>query len=226
MRIKSSLQARCSVVLACILTLGGCVKHTSDVQSPLPEDSIYRLDSQWVNQDNKQMRLSELKGRVQILAMVYTSCQYVCPLIVSDMKRIQKALPEKLKGQVGLVLVSFDPERDTPEKLKKYSQDRNLDPAHWTLLHGQPDGILDLAAVLNVKFKKEVGGDFVHSYVISILDPQGVVKHQQIGEGQDPSESARVIMSLKQGIAIRTGPYMTHKKGNRRQLIPKYPKNF
>ena len=51
------------------------------------ENSIYQLESVWKNETGKKMMLNELKGKKQIMAMVFTSCTYACPLIVNDMKR-------------------------------------------------------------------------------------------------------------------------------------------
>ncbi|NIQ52455.1 MAG: SCO family protein, partial [Gammaproteobacteria bacterium] len=55
-----------------------------------------------------------LAGRVRVVAMVYTSCAYACPRIMLDMKRIEAELGPEYREDVGFVIVSIDPERDTP----------------------------------------------------------------------------------------------------------------
>ena len=159
-------------------------------------DSIYNLESEWKNQDNITMRMADLQGKPQVLAMAYTSCPHVCPLIINDMQQIDQELSSETSPNVGLVIVSIDPARDTPEQLKSYAKKRGLDPNRWTLLTGDEDSILELAAVLGFKYKEVAGGDFSHSNLINIIDQEGVLVHQQVGLKQDPKESAAQLKKL------------------------------
>src|SRR5262245_60767301 len=101
--------------------------------------------------------------------MFFAKCEYACPLLVHDMKRIEAALPEHVRSNVGFVLVSFDSDRDTPAALAEYRKNHEL-AANWTLLRGAPDDVLELGALLGVKFKKDARGQFAHSNVITVLD--------------------------------------------------------
>ncbi len=159
-------------------------------------DSIYNLDTTWKNQNNLKIKLVQFKGSILALAMVYTSCAHVCPLIVSDMKKIQKALPYALGNKMKFVLVSIDPKRDTPAQLMSFAKKRHLEKANWTLLTGSDDSALELAAVLGVKYKKTTDGEFSHSNLISIIDKQGVVRYRQVGLNQKPNNSIDVIKKL------------------------------
>ncbi len=151
-------------------------------------ESIFNLNEKWTTQDEKVILLSELKGHSSIVAMTYTSCEHSCPLIIEDMKRIEKSLAPKLKDSTQFYLFSLDVERDLPQKLKAYSLKRKLDPTHWTLLHGDSRRVRELAAALGVRFKKEPGGDFDHSNIITLLNSEGTIEFQQIGLNQDPRE--------------------------------------
>jgi protein SCO1 len=158
--------------------------------------SIYNVESTWLNQAAKPMRLSALAGKVQVVAMVYTSCQYACPRIVSDMKSIEAALPGAAKGLVGFVLASIDPERDVPAKLHQFSKDNAFDPRVWNVLTGSASDVRELAALLGVRYKDIGGGDFSHSNVITILNKQGEIAHQQVGLGTGPTQSLAEIAKL------------------------------
>lgn len=81
----------------------------------LPEDSLYNLTSQWNDQAGHPVRLQQLGGKVQVLAMVYTNCQSVCPAIITAMKTTEARLSAAERAQVGFVLVSIDPAVDTSE---------------------------------------------------------------------------------------------------------------
>src|SRR5688572_10039809 len=70
--------------------------------------SIYNLPSQWTTQDNKNIEMKDLKGKVLVMVMIYTSCKSACPRLVADMRHIEERIPENLKDKVQLVLVSID----------------------------------------------------------------------------------------------------------------------
>ena len=166
---------------------------TEPTMQNLDTRSIYHLDSVWKNQDGKDTPLRSLKDQSLVLAMVYTSCQYVCPVIVSDMKRIEKGLSGEQLKTIKFVVVSFDPKRDTPVALKTFAKKRHLDEDRWILLTGTPDQVLELANALGVKYKQDPNGDFSHSNIIHIVDVAGVVKHQQIGTNIAPGKSLEVL---------------------------------
>jgi protein SCO1/2 len=56
----------------------------------LPGDSVYQLDIPLTNQDERASKLADLRGTPVPIAMFYTSCKYVCPLIVDSMLRVDK----------------------------------------------------------------------------------------------------------------------------------------
>src|SRR5688572_24711296 len=153
-----------------------CVKELS-ATSPLSDRSLYQLDSSWTNDAGAALKLARLWGRPQIVSMFFASCQFTCPILVNDMKRIEAALPQSTRTNVGFVLVTFDSERDTPEALATYRTIHGL-PSNWTLLRGAPDDVLELGALLGVKYKKDLRGQFAHSNVITVLDAKGEIVFQ------------------------------------------------
>jgi protein SCO1/2 len=162
----------------------------------LTAKSLYRLDSVWTNDYGAAANLASLQGRPQIVTMFFANCVYACPLLVYQMKQIEEALPENLRNKVGFTLVSFDTERDTPAVLHNYRQHHELDAKRWTLLRGSPDAVLDLAAPLNVKFKKDAQGQFLHSNVITLLNADGELVCQQLGLTADHNEIIRRASEL------------------------------
>lgn len=161
----------------------------------LSDRSIYQVDSSWTNDAGAALKLVNLGGRPQVLTMFFASCEYACPVLVHDMKRVEAALPETLRGRVGFVLVTFDTERDTPAALAEYRRRQEL-PANWTLLRGGPDDVLELAALLGVKFKKDARGQFAHSNLLTVLSPGGEIVHQQIGLNQSPQDTVKRLAGL------------------------------
>jgi len=147
---------------------------------PLTDKSLYQIDCSWTNDDSQSVRLSSLRGRPQVVVMFFASCQMTCPLIVSQVKQLETALPAELRSKVGFTLVSFDSRHDTAVTLKEYRAAHSLS-ANWTLLTGSADGVLDLAAVLGVKFKQDAQGQFSHSNLITLLNADGEIVQQFAG---------------------------------------------
>lgn len=163
----------------------------------LSDNSLFHLDSTWTNDASRPVKLASLQGRPQVVTMFFSTCAYACPILVHDMKRIEASLPQNLRTNVGFVLISFDTDRDTPSVLAEFRARHGL-PNHWTLLRGGNDDVLELAALLGIKFKKDARGDFAHSNVISLLDAQGEVVLQQIGLNRDPNPVTSAIQNLLQ----------------------------
>jgi len=160
------------------------------------DKSLYQTESQWTTDANKHIKLADLKGRPQVVVMFFASCQYACPILVHDLSRIEAALKPELRGKVGFTLVSFDTRRDTPEALAKFRESRNLSATNWTLLHGADDDVLELAALLGVKYKEEATGQFAHSNLITVLNANGEIVHQLVGLGQDINATVRELEKL------------------------------
>ncbi len=157
--------------------------------------SLFQVESQWTTDSGRTIQLSDFRGKPQIITMFFAHCEYACPLLVHDMQRLEKALPDKLRSKVGFTLVTFDTERDTPEALKKYRSDHHLGE-NWTLLRSNSDDVLELAALLSVKFKKDERGQFAHSNIITVLDSKGEIVFQQIGLNRDLQSAIAALQKL------------------------------
>jgi len=161
-------------------------------------ESIYNVNSSWKTRHGHTVKLDSLRGKIQVVAMVYTSCEYACPRILTDMKRIRDGLPDKALRQTNFLIVSIDPERDTPGKLKQFAKGNDLDNNHWTLLHGQDGDILELAALLGFKYKRISETDFTHSTLITLLNQEGEIIYQRKKLSDKPN---KVVENIKQAVA-------------------------
>ena len=179
-----------------------CAKELA-ATAPLSGRSLYQLDSSWTNDAGATLRLADLRGRPQVVTMFFATCQFTCPVLLNDLKRLEAALPASLRTNVGFVLVSFDTERDTPEVLAGYRKIHEL-TERWTLLRGGPDDVLEFANLLGVKFKKDVRGQFAHSNVITILDAGGEIVRQIPGLNRDPAEAVRALESTIAPAPVKT----------------------
>lgn len=158
--------------------------ETSEVvDTPITDLSIYNLPEKWTNQDGKDIELKELRGKVLVMVMIYTSCKAACPRLVADMRNIEERIPKELKEKVTFVLVSIDPEVDTPERLKEFAIENKMDGNQWVFLRSDEERTREFSAVLAVNYKKISPIDFSHSNIISVFNAEGEMTFQQEGLG-------------------------------------------
>jgi protein SCO1/2 len=79
----------------------------------LPELSL-------TNQDGQAVAVDQLKEQWSLLFFGYTFCPDICPATLAQLRQLQGLLPEETRANLRIVLVTVDPNRDTPEQLKKY----------------------------------------------------------------------------------------------------------
>lgn len=171
-------------------------KELANNQDSSNDESIFNLSSKWHTQNNEAIELKDLKGKVLVMVMIYTTCKAACPRLVADMRDIEAKVPAEKRQFANFVLVSIDPETDTPERLKAFAKENFMDAPHWTFLQGTPNGTQEFANVLSVKYKQISPMDFSHSNIISVFDPQGELVHQQEGLGVNNEETVKAITQL------------------------------
>lgn len=174
-----------------------CCSNEKSVIAPkeLSGESVYNLTSSWTTQKNENLKLDHFRNKITVAAMVFTHCESACPRIVADMQRIESSLSKTELQQVTFLLISMDPERDTPARLTEFSTDHKLN-ANWTLICSSLDATMEIANVLGVKVKKLEGGGFDHSNIIHVFDQEGVIVNQQNGFAVEQDETLKAIRSL------------------------------
>lgn len=66
-----------------------------------------------------------------------------------------------------------------PQRLTDFAEENNLAEDKWTLLNGDQGDVLEIAALLGVKYKRISDTDFTHSNMISVLNKEGEIVHQR-----------------------------------------------
>jgi protein SCO1/2 len=103
------------VVLAVVLFFPQTVTFRGTLYDPaLPATEI-----ELARANGSSFRLGEMRGNVVLLFFGYTSCPDVCPTTLSELRKVNEALGNAA-GQVKVVYVTVDPQRDTPETIQKY----------------------------------------------------------------------------------------------------------
>ena len=156
--------------------------------TPLPSDSVYQLPLSLTDQDGRTADWRQRRGKPQLVSMFYTSCQYICPLIVDSGKAIERQLTPTQQKRVGIVLISMDPARDNPAALRSVVDKRKLDTQRWTLAAPPVADVRAAAGVLGVRYRQLADGEFNHTSALVLLDADGRVlaRTEQMGSRPDP----------------------------------------
>jgi protein SCO1/2 len=150
----------------------------------LPDDSVYHLDMPLVDHEGRSFHLADRRGRPQLVSMFYSSCPYVCPLIIDTLRMTQRALPANDSKKLDILMVSLDPERDTPTRLKQVFGERKLDAASWTLARTDAANVRKLAAILGIQYRVLKDGGINHSTSLLLLDANGRIVAQSGKTGE------------------------------------------
>ena len=174
--------------------------HATPVDGQMhAEDSIYNLTTTWTNQLGDEVSLATLKGKPRLITMFFASCTYACPRIAADIIRLHGLLGPEERERVGVVMVSLDPERDSPAALVEFVSRNHLGDIEPQMLTGSAGDVRSLAAMLGVRYRKEANGDIAHSSKLVLLDEEGVVVEVMEGLGADPAPIVDALKSLCSG---------------------------
>jgi len=149
---------------------------------------------------------ADLLGKPWVACFIFTRCAGPCPRVSEQMQILQN----RLKGMdVRLVSFSVDPERDTPEELRKYAEHYKADPQRWWFLTGDKEVIYRL---IRKSFKMIVdedpqqipGFEVIHSIEIMYVDPAGVVRGRfNARDDVDMAKLRRLLLGKSDAIDAR-----------------------
>ncbi|MFM8322810.1 MAG: SCO family protein [Chloroflexota bacterium] len=146
--------------------------HGTVVQSPDTAPDFSLASSQ-----GGEFRLADQRGKLVMLYFGYTFCPDVCPNTLGQVKQAQKALGRR-GSDVQVVMISVDPQRDTPEVLARYL--KNFDPS-WIGASGSEEQVAQAAALYGIYYEKHPGspqtGYLVdHTATVMVIDADGHLK--------------------------------------------------
>ncbi|HEY4471124.1 MAG TPA: SCO family protein [Stellaceae bacterium] len=126
-----------------------------------------------IDQNGKPFSDADLKGKWHLIFFGYTHCPDACPTALNEMSLALDRLGMK-RDEVGVVFITVDPERDTPEALKSYVQSFD---APIVALTGSPEAVAQAAKAYRVFYARHprADGDYDmdHSAVIYVMNPEG-----------------------------------------------------
>lgn len=155
-----------------------------DLNSEMVDPELLRIgmghkigEFSFKNQEGKSIALKDVKGKVFVAEYFFSTCKTICPIMNTQMQRVQRAYAGNEK--VKIVSFTVDPETDTQDRLYKYAQDHGAQSDQWHFLTGNKAALYRLARrsffVLKpaeVENQGDVGSDFIHTNNFVLVDQQ------------------------------------------------------
>lgn len=153
--------------------LAGCEDpnwHTSDISDIMPD-----LDLSLMDENGQQVEEDAYTGKTTLLYFGYTHCPDVCPTSLARMTAAIKKLDESARDDIQVLFVSVDPERDTPARLRQYT---DVFGPQFIGLTGSTEQLDELTNRYRVSYgygDKDANGnyDVSHSSGIFVFNAQG-----------------------------------------------------
>lgn len=144
---------------------------------PAQRTTTSRGSFELTNQDGAKITFDSLVGKPTAITFLYTRCENPnkCPLAASTMAKLQAEVEKAgLSDQVQLVVMSYDPEFDSPSVLKKYAEERGIRcNSGAMMLRPEPKSKLQLFETMNVTVNYDDKRVNIHGLQLMLLDKAG-----------------------------------------------------
>ncbi len=166
---------------------------TAGTAKAMPQIGEEVPDFQLINQDGKQIRLSQFRGSPLLLTFVYTRCPLpdFCPRTSSNFSEVYRGLISNSQSGRGphLLTISFDTDHDTPAVLREYARRYMNPPDHeiWEFATGSPEDIRKITGYFGLIYREE-SGQFAHTLVTALIGSDGKIRQLYQGNRWTPSQ--------------------------------------
>ena len=131
----------------------------------------------FTNQDNRFISNEDYLGKVYIVEFFFTTCPTICPIMNTNMKRLENAFGNR--QDFGIASFTIDPGKDTPTQLKRYAENLGVFSQNWHFLTGDIDNIYNLANKgfnIFAGINPTVAGGFEHQGYFALVDKNGYLR--------------------------------------------------
>ena len=145
--------------------------HGTVIQSPDPSYDFTLTSA------NGDVSLSDYRGKIVLVYFGYTFCPDICPATLANVGQSLKKLGTKA-DDIQLIMISLDPERDSPEKLAEYVG--HFHPS-FVGVTGSPDELDKVASLYGIFYEKAEGTNNIgylinHTATLLVIDREGYLK--------------------------------------------------
>jgi len=173
---------------------------------PAPGDAT--PDFKLRNQDGRPIHLGQFKGKALLVTFIYTRCPSpeFCPRVTRNFAEVEKQLAANpaVYAKTHLLCVSFDPEHDTPERLRAYGatyigSDAKNAFAHWDFAVPEKPVLLEMAKFFDLGMTSDAEGTITHTLSTTLIGPDGKVVRFYPGNEWTAEQVAADVKQLAGG---------------------------
>lgn len=140
----------------------------------------------FITQNKEPVDITQYQGKPLVISLIYTSCHHICPTLTNYLAGVVKIAREALgEESFSVVTIGFDTAEDSPERMRMYARERNINLSNWDFLSTDKDTIEAFSNDVGFIFFKSAKG-FDHLSQITLLDDDGKVYRQIYGVKYEP----------------------------------------
>lgn len=169
-----------------------------------PRTDIYAIPGRWWDQNGATLELKAFRGRVAVAAFVYLKCQAVCPVIMSDVRKIEDALVRTKNGTLDkespqFLIFLFDDARQSRADVQAFLQNYGITGSSWHILTADPLTLRSLAAPFELQYDviDETKRVYAHTNLIAIIGSDGKIIQADYGLTEDTMKTVSRILDGK-----------------------------
>jgi len=153
------------------------------VGDPIPDFTL-------TDQNGLKVRPAQFRGQPLGVTFLYTTCPDVsaCPMTMAKFSKLDAMLRQKGFGH--LLVVTVDPEHDTPAVLRDYAEKAGASATRWSFLTGEPSAVADVASRFGVLYSRK-GAQVLHQQAVAVVDSEGRLATISYGENWEPEQVLR-----------------------------------
>ena len=157
------------------------------IGEPMPDFTL-------TNHEGQPISLSSLRGKVVAVTFIYTRCPLpdYCPRMITNLQAVERRFPDRVNNDLALLAVTFDPQFDTPQRLKEYAQFFKSDKPGWQFLTGSIEDITRVTSYFGVEFWPEEGL-ITHTLQTAVIDKEGKLAAQAEGKDYSGTQLADLV---------------------------------
>lgn len=179
-----------------------------DVQQEMVDPEMLRIGRghkvgsfRFENQDGAWITDADMKGKVSVVEYFFTTCKSICPIMNTQMQRVQRKFANEQK--VRLLSFTVDPATDSVAQMKRYASAHHAKAGQWHFLTGEKADLYALARRSFFVLKPaeaqnlgDAGSDFIHTNNFVLVDQQ--LRIRGYYDGTNPKEVSLLQVHIAQ----------------------------
>ncbi len=127
------------------------------------------------DQNNQIITNRDMLGKVYVVEFFFTNCPTICPIMNQNLKEVEREINNQ---DFGVISITIDPKRDTPEVLKEHQNKLKIENPNWHFLTGERDYIYELSKAFNIYIGEDesTAEGLNHSGKLALIDKKGKIR--------------------------------------------------